>query len=380
MNKDSLLPFLALEIFAKAKQLEAQGQKIYHLEVGEPGGNPAPKVIEAVMKALPSPQTYTHAKGNIELREALCDYYALHHGVKIDANNIVITMGSSSGFLLAFLGAFETGSSIALTRPGYPAYLNILNGLGFKPVEIALSAKNQWRLSANDIEIAYKKEPFEGLLFASPANPTGASIPRDEFKKIMKICKKLGVQLISDEIYTGLDYSQKPLTALEFDSQIIVVNSFSKYFCLTGYRIGWLILPDKLLRKIEMLQQNMFISAPSLSQSAAIAALKEVDYYQKQKQQYQSNRDILTNGLIDLGFEGVKPADGAFYCYVDASKFTNNSFEFCQNMLNLIGVGATPGADFDRVNGDKYVRFSFASKKEDIEQALKKMAGFLPQP
>ncbi len=380
MNDHSLKPFLAMEVLAKAKQLEKEGHNICHLEVGEPAHSPAPNVIKAMHEALPNPQTYTHAKGVEELRASLCDFYREQHSVEINKNNIIITMGSSAGFTLAFLSGFKKGARIALTRPGYPAYLNILNGLGFEVEEIGLNAKNKWRLSANDIEKAYKKRPFDGLLFASPANPTGASISAHEFKKIVATCKRLGVRFISDEIYNGLDFTQNSLSALEFDNDLIVVNSFSKYFCMTGYRIGWLVLPDNLVRKTEMLAQNMFISAPSLSQVGAIAALKEREYYQEKKQSYLQNRDILTKGLVELGFKNVLSADGAFYTYVDVSNLTNDSFEFCQKLLQEAKVGATPGADFDRIDGNKYVRFSFAGKRSVIKEALKRMAEFLIRP
>lgn len=379
-NVNGLQPFFAMEILAEAKKLEAAGRTVCHLEIGEPFRPPAPRVLEAVAAALPEPQRYTHAKGIIELREALSANHKAHYGVLVDPENIIVTMGSSSGFILSFLASFEKNARIAVTRPGYPAYLNILSGLGFEACEIPLSAERNWHLSGADIERAYNKKPFDGLLFASPANPTGAAVTREALEEIIAVCRKLGVQMISDEIYHGLDYTQTSTSATEFSSDVIVVNSFSKYYCMTGWRVGWMILPPHITRRAEMLQQSLFISAPSLSQIAARAALEEIEYSEQQKVHCAHNRDLLTSGLRSLGMENVTAADGAFYTYVDVSKFTNNSMSFCQEMLQQVGVAITPGADFDRVNGHRYVRFSFAGATETIELALEKMAGFLPRP
>jgi len=379
-NADGLRPFIAMEILAETKRLEAAGREVFHLEIGEPYRPPAPRVLEAVAAALPFPQRYTHSKGLLELREALCARYDTQYDVKLDPEQIIVTTGSSAGFVLAFLGAFKKGATIAVTRPGYPAYVNILIGLGFKVCEIELNAKNKWRLTASDIEEAYKRDPFDGLLFASPANPTGAAVKRQELENIVTTCASLGVQMISDEIYHGLDYTQTSASAAEFSSDVIVVNSFSKYYCMTGWRVGWMILPQSLVRRAEMLQQNLYISAPSLSQIAACAALEEIEYSEQQKVHCEQNRGLLTSGLTALGFEGVQPADGAFYTYVDVSRFTNNSVTFCQEMLQETGVAATPGTDFDWVNGHKYVRFSFAGAEAAIVASLEKMAGYLPRP
>ncbi len=376
-KKINLRPFIALEIYARAKEIEQSGGDVCHLEVGEPGARPSKRVVNSLKSALKNAQKYTNAKGNIELREGLCKFYKKRYGVDVDKENIIITMGSSSAFSLAFLSAFSHKAKIALTRPGYPAYLNIINALGFSPVEIELTAKNNWHLSAEQIEKAYQKEPFMGLLFASPANPTGATIGRKEFAEIISICEKLNILLISDEIYHGLEYENLAKSALNFTDKAIIINSFSKYFCLTGYRIGWMILPNNLVKKTEILQQNMFISAPTLSQVAALAALSDIDHCEEQKEQYIKNRAILQNGLQNLGFDNIIASEGAFYLYVDITKFSNNSTKFCQKLLDEAGVAATPGEDFDRANGHKYVRFSFAGQRCDIKLALKKMGKFL---
>ncbi|HEV7278182.1 MAG TPA: aminotransferase class I/II-fold pyridoxal phosphate-dependent enzyme [Devosiaceae bacterium] len=372
-----LRPFHAMEILARAKQLEAEGRDICHLEVGEPGASPAPRVLAAAAAALSGVQGYTHAKGQKELRLALADYYATQHGVEVDPEDIVVTMGSSAAFILAFLAGFEKGARIAVTRPGYPAYLNTLDGLGLDAVEIPVSATAGWRLTAADIEAAHARQPFDGLLFASPANPTGAVVDRAGLTAIVAACQRLGVRLISDEIYHGLGYGGPPVSALELTSDAIVINSFSKYYCMTGWRIGWMVMPEALIRRTEMLQQNLFISAPYLSQVAGRVALGERGYAEAQKARYAANRTLLADGLGTLGFDGTYFTDGAFYVYADAGRFTNNSMDFCSEMLERAGVAATPGADFDRLNGGRFVRFSYAGTHQTMEEALMRMQRFL---
>jgi aspartate/methionine/tyrosine aminotransferase len=371
-----LQPFYAMEINALAHGLEAAGCTVCHLEVGEPDAPPAPKVRETVRAVLDDAQKYTHFAGLPKLREGLVRYYAEQHGVAVEPDSIVVTMGSSSGFILAFHGAFAPGARIAVTRPGYPAYVNGLLGMGFGTVEIPVTAANGWRLTAGDIEATYAREKFDGLLLASPANPTGAALTREQLAEIVAVCAKLGVRFISDEIYHGLDYRGPSVSALEFTSDAIIINSFSKYYCMTGWRIGWMVVPDDILRRTQMLQQNLFISAPTLSQVAATAALGERDYYEEQKAHYAQNRLVLGQGLRSLGLD-VADGDGAFYAYADVGRFTNDSLSFCKQMLQDAGVAATPGVDFDRSNGSRFVRFSYAGSSAIIEQALERMAGFL---
>ena len=372
-----LMPFHAMEILKRAKAIEASGRTVCHLEVGEPGAPPAPKVIEAVARALPQAQGYTNAKGLTELREGLASYYAHQHDVSVDPDSILATMGSSAGFIIAFHAAFKPGARIAVTRPGYPAYVNTLLGLGFRISEIPLNAENGWKLTAADIAAAHAAQPFEGLLFASPANPTGAAVDRTQLAEIIETCRKLRIRFISDEIYHGLDYRGPSVSALELTREAIIINSFSKYYCMTGWRIGWMVLPDDLLRRAEILQQNLFISAPTLSQIAAIAALGQRDYAEHQKAQYAVNRGLLNDGLKTLGFEAGTPSDGAFYAYVGISRFSNEAMQFCETMLDEAGVAATPGIDFDRTSGNCYVRFSYAGQRETIEIALDRMHKFL---
>ncbi|MBJ3784282.1 pyridoxal phosphate-dependent aminotransferase [Devosia sediminis] len=374
---DGIRPFLAMDILKRARELEGEGRSVAHLELGEPGAAPAPRVLEAVARALPEPQGYTNAKGLTSLRQGLASYYERQHGVSVDPDLIMATMGSSSGFILAFHAAFKPGARIAVTRPGYPAYLNTLAGLGFNPVEIPVSAGNGWRLTGADIEQAFWKMPFDGLLFASPANPTGASLNRAGLQDVVATCKRLGIQLISDEIYHGLDYSGPSVSALELTRDAIVINSFSKYYCMTGWRIGWMVLPESLIRRAEILQQNLFISAPTLSQIGATVALGERDYAEEQKAAYARNRTLLGQGLRELGFDLPDDGDGAFYAYAGIGRFSNDALDFCLTMLDRAGVAATPGVDFDRIDGNGFVRFSYAGTERSMEQALERMRMFL---
>ena len=373
MNANLIRPFYAMEIMARAQGLEAQGRTVAHLELGEPGGKPADAVLDAVRDCLDRPMGYTAAKGMPALRERLARYYAERHGVDVSPERIIATTGSSSGFILTFLAGFAPGQRIAVTRPGYPAYLNILASLNLASVEIPVSPANGWRLTAADIEAAYEKSPFEGLLVASPANPTGAVLERDELAAIIACCDRLGVRFISDEIYHGLNYVGGDASALEFSQDHVVINSFSKYYCMTGWRVGWLVLPEDLIRRAEMMAQSLFISASSVSQCAALAALDAREDYDLRRDQYAGNRMVLAEGLSALGFKLAEPSDGAFYAYVDASAFTNDTMDFCIRMLDQAGVAATPGQDFDRVDGHKYVRFSYAGTREATEMALERM-------
>ncbi len=370
---DGLMPFHAMEILKCANALEASGRTICHLEIGEPGAPPAPRVLEAVARALPAGQAYTQAKGMLELRLGLAEHYHVQHGVEVDPEAILCTMGSSAGFIIAFHTAFRPGARIAITRPGYPAYVNALIGLGFEVVEIPVTAANGWQLTGADIAAAHAAGGFDGLLFASPANPTGAAVDRAGLADIVATCERLGVTFISDEIYHGLDYRGPSVSALEITDRAIVINSFSKYYCMTGWRIGWMVLPSEFIRRAEILQQNLFISAPTLSQVAATAALGERDYSEEQKARYAANRLLLTDGLRQIGFDIEHAAEGAFYAYAGISRFSNDALTFCEHLLDTAGVAATPGVDFDRVNGHHYVRFSYAGRTETIEAALERL-------
>lgn len=372
-----LQPFHAMEVLKHAKALEAEGKDISYLLAGEPGAPPAPGVIAAVKAVVDQPQRYTDSKGTMELRRALSSHYRNWYGVSVDPDRFIVTMGSSSGFLVGFHAAFEKGARIALTRPNYPAYLNTMIGLGYEALEIPVTAENGWRLTAADVAAAYERQPFDGLLLASPANPTGAIVGREELSAIMNVCAERNIRFISDEIYHGLSYAEPCASALEFGYDAIIVNSFSKYYCMTGWRIGWIVLPEDLVRKAEILQQNFFVSASSLAQTAGLAALQALEYCEAQKAHYADNRILLSRELTEMGFEGIGDLEGAFYAYADISKFSNDSIDFCKRLLNEAGVATTPGIDFDRVNGHRFVRFSYAGEKATISEALKRIAQFV---
>ncbi len=372
-----LRPFYVMEITARSKVLEAAGQSVMHMESGEPGAPPAPAVRAAVAASLDLPQHYTPSTGTIPLRQGLIGYYRDQHRVTVPMESLMVTMGSSAAFILAFLGAFKPGAKIAVTRPGYPAYLNTLDGIGFKAVEIPITAESGWRLTAEDVERAYSAEPFDGLLFASPANPTGAAVTGDTLRAIVEVCARLGVRFISDEIYHGLDYRAPSVSALEFTDRAIIINSFSKYYCMTGWRVGWMVLPEDVRTRIGMLQQNMFISAPTLSQTAALVALSERAYSEEQKAIYRKNRHTVADALAQFGLASANEGDGAFYAYVDFSRFTNDSLGFCIELLEQAGVAATPGIDFDRHNGNRFVRFSYAGTPATIAEAMNRLGDFL---
>ena len=372
-----LRPFYVMEITKHSKRLEAAGRSVMHMESGEPGAPPAPAVRAAVAAALDLPQHYTPSAGILDLRLALAVYYRVQHRVSVDPEAMIVTMGSSAAFVLAFVGGFGKGARIAVTRPGYPAYLNTLDGLGMEAVEIPMTAEAGWRLTAADVEAAYRRQSFDGLLFASPANPTGAAVTREALGDIVDVCRRLGVRLISDEIYHGLDYRGPSTSALEFTSDAIIINSFSKYYCMTGWRVGWMVLPPQLMDRTMMLQQNMFISAPTLSQIAATVALGQRDYSEAQKSLYAQNRQLLAAGLARFDLRAASEGDGAFYAYVDFSRYTNDSLGFCKTLLDEAGVAATPGIDFDRVNGNRFVRFSYAGTRATIEESLDRIGTFL---
>jgi len=370
-------PFQAMEVLARAQKLEAEGHRICHLELGEPASPAAPEVREAVRGVLDRPQRYTHARGTRELRLALADYYRAQHGIDVDPDRIMATTGSSAGFILTFLAAFKPGERIAVTRPGYPAYFNIIRSLGFEVAELPVTAEQGWHLDPVDLEAAHCEKPIAGLLFASPANPTGAVAGRERLTALIGKCDELGIRFISDEIYHGLEFEADPVSALEITERAIVINSFSKFHCMTGWRIGWLVAPEDLNRALETRGQSLFISPPSLSQIAGLAALDARHHGDAQRAHNLRNRDTLVKGLRRLGFADVQEPEGAFYAYVDVSGVTGDSQRFCLDLLERAGVAATPGIDFDRTDGHRYVRFSYAGAGEDIEEAISRMGQFL---
>lgn len=372
--------FLAMDVMSRAIAREKRGEPVVYMCVGEPG-TPAPRVVrEAAEAALRAGRLgYTEALGLASLRAAIARHYGDHYALSIAPERIAVTTGSSAGFDLAFLAAFDPGDRVAIASPGYPPYRNILTALGLIPVEIEVDASTRWALTAEAIERAHREAPLKGVLIASPANPTGTMILKDALQAIVATCREIGAWLISDEIYHRLVWTGDDVSALSFDDDVIVLNSFSKYYSMTGWRIGWMVLPERLVRPVERLAQNLFISTPELAQRAAIEAFSpeataELDVV---KSVYAENRARLLTALPAIGFTDVLPMDGAFYAYADASRFTNDTLEFANRMLDEAGVAATPGLDFDGSRGHRYMRFSFAGTTADIDRALKALNGWL---
>ncbi|TYC65543.1 pyridoxal phosphate-dependent aminotransferase [Stappia sp. BW2] len=377
-RRSDVAPFIAMDVLAEAARLEAEGRRIVHMEVGQPSA-PAPKAaLEMARKTLDHGRLgYTEALGIRPLREALAAHYRRTYGVEVPVERIMATTGSSAGFNLAFLAAFDPGDRIVLTAPGYPAYRNILKALGLVPVEIEVGAETRWSLTPAHLEEARKEGPVKGVLVASPANPTGTMMTPDALEDLIRYCDDAGIWFISDEIYHGLAYDGDERTALETSQNVIIVNSFSKYYCMTGWRIGWLVLPEQLVRPTERIAQSLYISPPELSQIAAEAALGAVQELEAVKAGYAANRALLLDGLPKIGLDRLLPVDGAFYIYADISRFSTDSLDFAKRMLHEAGVAATPGVDFDPVHGHEFLRFSFAGAHEDMKDALERLSGFL---
>jgi aspartate/methionine/tyrosine aminotransferase len=346
--------------------------------VGQPA-TPAPaKVIEAARAALGAERLgYTDALGLPALREALARNYLQKYDVAVAPERIVITTGSSAGFVLAFLAILDEGARVALTSPGYPAYRNMLRALGAVPALLEARAEGRWMLTPEQLRGEARARGLQAVLLASPANPTGTMLVGDALGLLVAECESLGLWFISDEIYHGLDFAEPAQTALAHSDAAIVVNSFSKYYSMTGWRIGWMVVPSDLVRTIERLAQNLYISAPTLSQHAAIAAFESLEELEGIKSVYAANRELLLDALPGAGLGELLPADGAFYLYSDVRRFTNDSVEFAHRMLHEAGVAVTPGVDFDAHNGAHYVRFSYAGETERMAEAVRRISRWL---
>ncbi|WP_349042917.1 aminotransferase class I/II-fold pyridoxal phosphate-dependent enzyme [Agrobacterium sp. SORGH_AS 787] len=381
-KRSAVEPFHAMDILAEANRRRQAGRPVISMAVGQPS-HPAPKAsLEAAEAALKHGRIgYTDALGLRELREAISAHYRLRHQAIIDPARIAVTTGSSAAFNLAFLALFDAGDAVAIARPGYPAYRNILKALGLNVVEVPVTAETGYTLTPASLERAETKAgcKLKGVLLASPANPTGTVTGRDALKRLATYCDSRDIAFISDEIYHGLTFVGDETSAVEVTDKAIVINSFSKYYCMTGWRVGWMVLPEELIRPVECLAQSMYISAPELSQLAAAAAFsapEELDIY---KESYRTNRDFLMSRLPELGLPLASPMDGAFYAYVDTSRYSNDSMEFAKRMLAEIDVAATPGLDFDPLEGHRAMRFSYAGSVSDIAEAVGRIAGWLKQ-
>ena len=377
-RRSEVEPFLAMDVLEEACRREALGEEIIHMELGQPGARAPGTVIRAAEAALANGYFgYTEARGIKALRDRISRHYREAYGVDVPESRIVVTTGSSAAFNLAFLGAFDPGDRIALSSPGYPAYRNILKALGLEPVEIAVGPETRWVLTPELLERAHAEKPLAGVLIASPGNPTGTMMRPDALKALCDASRELGITFISDEIYHGLVYEGETATALDYSDDAIVINSFSKYYCMTGWRIGWMIVPEALVRPIERIAQSLYICAPDISQRAGIAAFDATEELEVVKAGYARNRALLLDRLPKIGFKELLPVDGAFYIYAGVRSFTNDSSDFARRMLAQAGIAATPGPDFDHERGNGYLRFSFAGSHEDMIAATDRLAQWL---
>jgi aspartate/methionine/tyrosine aminotransferase len=377
-QRSAVEPFIVMDIMRAAADREHAGHRVIHMEVGQPSA-PAPRaVIAAAEAALRGGRVaYTEALGIRPLRARIARYYAEQHDLEIPADRIVVTTGSSAGFNLAFLAAFDVGERIALTAPGYPAYRNLTKALGLEAVEIPVGADTRYALTPELIERAHREKPLSGVLIASPANPSGTVMESGALRDLIAAAEAMGIQFISDEIYHRLVYGPEAATALQFSRNAIVVNSFSKYYCMTGWRVGWMVLPEPLVRPVERIAQNLYISAPHLSQEAAIAAFDATADLEAVKAGYGASRAILLKRLPAIGFDGHLPVDGAFYVYAPIRRFSNDAVDFCRRMLAETGVAATPGTDFDTARGNGYLRFCFAGDTMEMGEAMDLLQAWL---
>src|SRR5579883_3325788 len=347
--RSAVPPFMVMDVMAAAARIEAAGGHVVHMEVGQPAA-PAPRAaIAAAQAALARHRLgYTEALGISSLRARIARHYAQRHAIEIDPKRIVITTGSSAGFVMAFLALFDPGDRVAVAVPGYPPYRHILKALGCEPV-----------------------------LIESPANPTGTMMTADALASLIAAAESENIRFISDEIYHGLDYAFAAETAARLAGDAIVINSFSKYFCMTGWRVGWMVLPEALVRPLERLQGNLAISVPTLAQIAAEAAFDAGAELDAVKHVYEENRRVLVEGLPGAGLDRILPVDGAFYLYADISGFSSDSFAFARQLLEEAHVAATPGIDFDPVNGTKFLRFCYAGSTADMHEAVKRVGNWL---
>jgi aspartate/methionine/tyrosine aminotransferase len=371
-------PFMVMDVMAAAARIEAAGGHVIHMEVGQPAAAPPASAIAAARAALASGRLrYTESLGIATLRARIARHYEESYGVAIDPARVVVTTGSSAGFILAFLALFEPGDRVAVALPGYPPYRHILSALGCEPVAIETTQATRWAITPEMLMAAHRKTPLKGVLVASPANPTGTMMPAEALRELVAAAESEGIRFISDEIYHGLDYAFPAETAARLSENCVIINSFSKYFCMTGWRIGWMVAPEPLVRPLDRLQGNLAVSVPTLSQIAAEAAFDGRAEMEAVKYGYEENRRILLEGLPKAGLDKTLPVDGAFYLYADVSRFSDDSFEFARRMLAQTHVAATPGIDFDPLQGRHFIRFCYAGAAAEMHEAVERLANWL---
>ena len=379
-SRAGIPPFYVMDVWLAAAERQRTHGDLINLSAGQPSAGAPGPVRAAAMKALEANQLgYTVALGIPELREAVAGSYSAKYGLVLTVDDVVLTTGSSGGFLLTFLASFDVGDRVAIASPGYPCYRNILSALGCEVVEIECGS--QTRFQPTVAMLAELDPPVKGVIVASPANPTGTVIEPTELAAIARWCDANGVRLVSDEVYHGLVYPGAPATscAWEISRNAVVVNSFSKYFAMTGWRLGWLLVPEELRRTVDCLTGNFTICPPVLQQHAAVAAFapEAIAEAEGHLHHYAANRETLWAGLHQIGLTRLAPADGAFYIYADVSDFTSDSLRFCEQLLAETGLAIAPGVDFDTVKGDSFVRLSFAGPTADIDEALRRLEPWL---
>ncbi len=375
-RRGSVDPFIVMDVMEAARAAEEAGRHIIHMEVGQPG-TPAPaRARDALAQAMQDDALgYTVALGLPALRRRIAQLYGEWYDVDLDPGRVVVTPGSSGGFILAFSALFDAGDRVALGAPGYPSYRQIMRAMNIEPVEVQARPENRLQPTPADLEGV----DFQGLMVASPANPTGTMLDEPSLRGLVDCCQARGAAFLSDEIYHGIEYDKKAVTALQISDDVCVINSFSKYFSMTGWRVGWLVLPEANVRQVERLAQNMFICAPHAAQVAALAAMDAEDELQANMDVYRANRQMMLEGLPKAGFDRIAPPDGAFYVYADVSHLTDDSRAFAAEILEKAGVAVTPGLDFDPLRGAGTLRFSYARSSADIAEGLARLERFMAE-
>jgi aspartate/methionine/tyrosine aminotransferase len=387
-SRANVPPFHVMDQLAAADRRRREHGDLVNLVAGQPSTG-APEAVRAEAVRLlggPDPLGYTVAIGIPELRERIADHHHRLHGIDVSADDVVVTTGSSGGFLLAFLAAFEHGDRVAMARPGYPCYRNVLTALGCEVVELPTGPENRYQPTVAQLEELHGTgRGIRGLVVASPANPTGTMLLPEELAAIARWCEANGVQLVSDEIYHGIEYPAPgggtlSRSAWETSREAVVFSSFSKYFSMTGWRIGWMLVPERLRRPVDVLTGNFTICPPAIAQHAAVAAFEDASYAELDGHvaRYADNRRVLLDGLPRLGITELAPADGAFYVYADVGHLTDDSMAFAHRLLADTGVALAPGIDFDTVAGHRFVRLSFAGPRSDVDEGLARLAAYLP--
>ena len=367
-------PFIVMDVMQAASAAEAAGRHIIHMEVGQPGTGAPSGATAALAKAMDQGALgYTVALGLPALRARIAQMYGEWYNVDLDPNRVVITSGSSGGFILAFTALFDTGDKVGIGAPGYPSYRQILKALALDPVDLPTSPDKRYQPVPAD----FADLDLKGLLVASPANPTGTMLDRPAMKALIDATQGQGASFISDEIYHGIEYDKKAVTALEITDDAYVINSFSKYFSMTGWRVGWMVVPEDHVRVVERIAQNMFICAPHASQVAALSAMQCDDELQANMDVYRANRLLMIDGLRAAGFTSFAPPDGAFYVYADVSGITDDSRVLARDILDKAGVAVTPGLDFDPVRGHQTLRFSYARSTADIKEGIARLKAYM---